>query len=245
MKKAKDFRAAARRALMGNWGIAVLAGLIASLLGGSGISYGGISSIDLSEEEMSQISSIDPETAKILMGTLAVIFSIAFVIGIVLFLIGSIIEVGYNRFNLNLIDGEELKISQVVSFFSHWTKAIAVSFLRWLYTFLWTLLFIIPGIIASYSYSMATFILAENPDMPAKEALRLSKEMMRGNKWRLFCLSFSFIGWSFLCVFTLGIGYLWLMPYEKAAVTDFYREISGTRKAAEIPAEPAPEAPAA
>lgn len=245
MKKAKDFRAAARRALMGNWGIAVLAGFIASLLGGSGISYGSGSSVDISKEEVSMLQNMNPEERDVFLSILITVFSVIFVIAIVLFLIGSIIEVGYNRFNLNLIDGEELKISQVVSFFSHWTKAIAVSFLRWLYTFLWTLLFIIPGIIASYSYSMATFILAENPDMPAKEALRLSKEMMRGNKWRLFCLSFSFIGWSFLCIFTLGIGYLWLMPYEKAAVTDFYREISGTRKAAEIPAEPAPEAPAA
>ena len=88
---------------------------------------------------------------------------------------------------------------------------------------------------------MATYILAENPDMKAGEALRLSKEMMRGNKWRLFCLELSFIGWALLCGLTLGIGTLWLIPYQKAAITDFYREVSGTRKVVEIPTEPTPE----
>lgn len=213
--------------------------------GGSGISYGGSSSVDISKEEVSMLQNMNPEERDVFLSILITVFGIAFVIGIVLFLIGSIVELGYNHFNLNLIDGEEVSIGQVVSYFPHWKKAISVCFLRWLYTFLWSLLFIIPGIIASYSYTMATYIMAENPDISAREALRWSKDIMQGNKWRLFCLSFSFIGWAFLCIFTLGIGYLWLMPYEKAAVTDFYREISGTRIPAEIPAQPAPEAPAA
>ena len=241
MKKARDFRQAARSALSGKWGIAVLAGFIASLLSGTGISTGSFS-FNFSEEDLSYVENIeDPETVGVLIGILVAVFSVAFVIGIVMFFIGSIVEVGYNRFNLNLVDGEEVKVGQVVSFFSHWTKAIATTFLRWLYTFLWSLLFLIPGIIASYSYSMATYILAENPDMKAGEALRLSKEMMRGNKWRLFCLELSFIGWALLCGLTLGIGTLWLIPYQKAAITDFYREVSGTRKVVEIPTEPTPE----
>ena len=237
MKTAKEFRAAARAALSGKWGIAVLAGFIASLLGGSGISYGS-SSVDISEEDVSMLKNMDSESMNLFISILIAVFSVAFVIGIVLFFIGSIVELGYNRFNLNLIDGEEVSIGQVVSYFPHWKKAISVSFLRALYTFLWSLLFIIPGIIASYSYTMATYIMAENPEISANEALRHSKAIMQGNKWRLFCLSFSFIGWSLLCVFTLGIGYLWLLPYEKAAITDFYREVSGTYKVPEIPADP-------
>ena len=100
-------------------------------------------------------------------------------------------------------------------------------FLINLYIFLWTLLFIIPGIIASYSYSMTHYIMAENPEYGVNEAIAASKEMMRGNRWRLFCLRFSFIGWSILCIFTLGIGYLWLNPYMEAANAAFYKEISG------------------
>ncbi|MBR3600970.1 MAG: DUF975 family protein [Lachnospiraceae bacterium] len=89
---------------------------------------------------------------------------------------------------------------------------------------------IIPGIIASLSYVMTNYILAENPEMSASETINLSKQMIGGNKWRLFCLRLSFIGWDILCGFMLGIGYLWLNPYKQAAEAAFYREISGTEK---------------
>ncbi len=97
-----------------------------------------------------------------------------------------------------------------------------------IFVLLWTLLFIIPGIIASYSYAMAPFIMLENPNCGARCAISESKEMMRGNKWRLFCLDISFIGWIILSAFTLGIGYLWLNPYMEVSRAAFYREISGT-----------------
>ena len=77
---------------------------------------------------------------------------------------------------------------------------------------------------------MAPYILAENPDMTTREAIAASKEMMRGSRWRLFCLGFSFIGWSMLCILTLGIGNLWLRPYREAAQAAFYRDLSGTRQ---------------
>ena len=93
---------------------------------------------------------------------------------------------------------------------------------------LWSLLLIIPGIIAGYSYAMTGYILAENPELTASEAIARSKEMMAGNRFRLFCLHFSFIGWEILCTLTLGIGNLWLRPYKQAAEAAFYREISGT-----------------
>ena len=92
------------------------------------------------------------------------------------------------------------------------------------------MLFIIPGIIANYSYAMTGFILAEYPEMTAGEAIERSKEMMDGNRFRLFCLQLSFIGWSILCSFTFGIGNLWLRPYRQAATAAFYREISGTER---------------
>ena len=99
--------------------------------------------------------------------------------------------------------------------------------LQAVYIFLWTLLLIIPGIMASYSYAMTGYILAEHPELTAGEAIAQSKAMMAGNRWRLFCLQFSFIGWDILCALTLGIGNLALRPYEMAAIAAFYREISG------------------
>ena len=115
MKRASDFRYAARKALSGKWGIAILAGFIASLLGGVASSGGG-SGFDFSEEET---TPMDPETAKILLSIMSVVFVVAFVTALVYLFIGSVVKLGYSRFNLNLIDGEEVKISQVVSYFPH------------------------------------------------------------------------------------------------------------------------------
>ena len=74
---------------------------------------------------------------------------------------------------------------------------------------------------------MAPYILEENPSLGINEAIKQSKEMMYGNKWRYFCLGLSFIGWIFLCILTFGIGFLWLNPYVSAAYAAFYDEISG------------------
>ena len=96
-----------------------------------------------------------------------------------------------------------------------------------IFTFLWTLLLIIPGIIKSYAYSMSGFILAENSEMTAKEAMKVSEKMMAGNKWRLFCLQFSFIGWQLLLYLSFGeSASCGLTPYMNAATAAFYDEIS-------------------
>ena len=96
------------------------------------------------------------------------------------------------------------------------------------FTFLWSLLFIIPGIIASYSYAMTPYILAEHPEIGVMDAINASKKMMSGNKFRLFCLHFSFLGWDILSLLTFGILRFWLQPYKETANAAFYREISGT-----------------
>ncbi len=80
-----------------------------------------------------------------------------------------------------------------------------------------------------FSYSMSAYILYENPGMGANNAIKESIQLMKGNKWRLFCLNFSFIGWAILCLFTLGIGLLWLKPYQEASYAAFYREIKRER----------------
>ena len=94
---------------------------------------------------------------------------------------------------------------------------------------LWSLLLIIPGIVAAYRYSMAFYILNDNPEMSAKAALDESKRMMAGYKGKLFCLQLSFIGWGFLCLFTLGIGYLWLTPYIQTSMAYFYQNLKEAR----------------
>ena len=93
---------------------------------------------------------------------------------------------------------------------------------------LWSILFIIPGIIATYNYALVPYIMAEDPETGAREAMNRSKALMYGNRWRLFCLHFSFIGWDLLSALSMGVGSLWLTPYKSAAFASFYREVSGT-----------------
>ncbi len=103
--------------------------------------------------------------------------------------------------------------------------SIAVYLLCSIFTILWSLLFVIPGIVKSYSYAMAPFILADHPDMDAIEVIDESRAMMVGNKWRLFCLDMSFFGWFLLCILTLGIGSLWLAPYMGCTRAQFYEAV--------------------
>jgi uncharacterized membrane protein len=84
-------------------------------------------------------------------------------------------------------------------------------------------------LVVQYRYYYAFHILADCPDVTPADALRNSETLMKGRKWKLFCLHFSFIGWDILCTLTLGIGNLWLQPYKKAAVAVFYREVSAAQ----------------
>ena len=86
-------------------------------------------------------------------------------------------------------------------------------------------MFIVPGIIKSFEYAIIPYILADDPEISSKDVFKKAKQMMKGNKWRLFKLDFSFIGWYLLCVLTLGIGTFFLLPYVNAAMAEFYKEL--------------------
>lgn len=238
MQYAADFRSTARDALSGKWGTAVVAGLIAALLGGttssgpefklnidnagSNIEFGGMPIYNFDNGWAGSLGGM-------LLGIAAAVLLIVLVIGVVLFIVGSVVEVGYARFGLDLVDQQTgPEIGTLFTYFSHWKTTAAARLLRTVFIFLWSLLFIIPGLVARYSYAMTGFILSEHPELTASEAIDRSKEMMYGNRFRLFCLEISFIGWDLLCILTLGIGHLWLDPYKHAATAAFYREVSGT-----------------
>ncbi len=104
--------------------------------------------------------------------------------------------------------------------------ALPVMSLVFLYIFLWTLLFFIPGIIKGYSYALTQYISIDNQELKADECINQSIRMMNGNKWRLFLLDLSFIGWYLLAIFlTLGIGLLWVAPYHETARILFYEDL--------------------
>ncbi|PKK97238.1 MAG: hypothetical protein CVV58_02270 [Tenericutes bacterium HGW-Tenericutes-3] len=108
--------------------------------------------------------------------------------------------------------------------------SIVSNLLTMIFIFLWSLLLIIPGIIKALSYSMTPYIIADNPEIDGMVAIDKSREMMRGNKTRLFFLYFSFIGWFILCLFTFGIGFFFLAPYIKTTVANFYVDIRGSKR---------------
>lgn len=126
---------------------------------------------------------------------------------------------------LRLARREPAEIGQLFDGFKRFWIAVGAYLLVTLFTLLWTLLLIIPGIIASYAYAMTYFVLADDQTVGPLQAISRSKEMMRGKKWKLFCLSLRFLGWILLCILTLGIGFLWLGPYMQTAVAHFYDDV--------------------
>ena len=145
------------------------------------------------------------------------------------FIIGGPIKVGYARFRLKVADGRRpLKFKELFSGFDVFGEAFLLNLRIALRIIGWSLLFVIPGIIAAYRYAQAFNIMAEHPELTSGACIERSKAMMNGNKWRLFCLQFSYIGWAFLTALTFGILGLWVAPYAAVAETFFYREVSGT-----------------
>ena len=98
-----------------------------------------------------------------------------------------------------------------------WLNILTVFFVS-----LWSLLFYIPGIVKSIAYSMAPYILADNPNLTARQALTISKQITKGHKWELFVLQLSFIGWHFVGMLTFGLAYIWIIPYMSTTTAHFY-----------------------
>jgi len=143
-------------------------------------------------------------------------------------LISGPMALGYAMFAISLFRRRETSPAEVFYGFERFGKAFGLYIVMSIFIFLWTLLLIIPGIIAALRYSMSFYLLADNPNMGIMEALNESKRLMHGNKWKLFCLYLSFIGWAILGALTLGIGYLWLMPYTEVSVVAFYDIAKGS-----------------
>ena len=162
------------------------------------------------------------------MGIFAVLFAaVMFIICVFgtlldIFVINPVRVGGYNYFN-NLHEGTS-KFTNIFGGFTHghYKASIRNMFLRDLYVFLWSLLFVIPGIIKSYSYWMVPYITAANPNLSASRAFEISKKTMSGEKWHTFVLQLSFIGWDLLALLTFGVGSYFLAPYKETTYVELY-----------------------
>lgn len=142
-------------------------------------------------------------------------------------LIGGPFVLGAATFSLSISRGKEARLEQIFEGFNRFSTALGAYLLMVAYILLWTLLLVIPGIIAALSYSMTFYIISDEQSIKAGDALKKSKIMMEGYKLKLFYLCLWFFLLALLCILTLGIGFLWLIPYMNITMAKFYDDIKG------------------
>ena len=140
---------------------------------------------------------------------------------------------GITVFFLGIARGEAMSYGQLFDGFKDYGRIFTTTFLAGLYMVLWSMLFVIPGVIKGYSYMMTPYILKDNPEMKNNEAIEKSMEMMDGHKMDLFLLDLSLIGWAILSMITLGIGFLFFYPYQYTAHAHFYEDLKKEQEAFE------------
>ncbi len=221
-------RARARANLKNNWALSIAAAAIAALAGALLCGSGFLPEIEV---KVSSVRELENLWDAVKYGVTTGLRTVGG-LGLVQLILGGVIQLGYVKYLLKQHDGGELNWKDLFSEFDRFGTGFAQAFLRDLYILLWSLLFIIPGIVKSFSYAMTPYILAENPDMTANEAITRSREMMDGHKGELFILHLTFIGWGILAGLTLNLGYLLLNPYMNAADAAFYRQLQAQQHTA-------------
>ncbi|MBR6909036.1 MAG: DUF975 family protein, partial [Lachnospiraceae bacterium] len=146
------------------------------------------------------------------------------------------IEYGCQKFFKRSMDENQSLGVMFNGFKDGYKNIVKVMFFRDLFVFLWSLLFIIPGIVKGYAYRLVPYILSENPSMSKDEALKESNRLMMGNKWKAFVLDLSFIGWNILCLLTWGVlDIFYVGPYRNATYAAFYEAVKAEKNEAELP----------
>lgn len=205
----------------------VLVALILSMIGGGASSVGSRSASDNSAGSgaSSMFEGINMQVAMIAVIIVLVVVVIALALSVFVF---NVLEVGCRGFfSRSMTEDPELGLI-ADGFTQNYWNCVKTQFLKSLFIGLWSLLFVIPGVIKAYEYRMVPYLLAEHPEMSSGEIFARSKEMMQGNKWDTFVLDISFVGWVLLSGITLGILYIfWVGPYIAATDAALYHRISG------------------
>ncbi len=225
-----EYRAAGRSALTGRWGLAIGVMVVAALLGGIGSGLSFDFNLDIDADDVHYVFNSDfMDQLVLFLQRFKPLFMFLELLGLVQLIVGGPVMIGYDRFNLHLVDRQEAQFGDLFSAFDIFGQAFWLRLRMLLQIIGWTLLLIVPGIIAALRYSMASYIMAENPGISAGEAIERSKAMMDGHKKELFLLELSFIGWILLSALTLGILSLWVTPYLQATTAVFYRKLAGAQ----------------
>lgn len=225
----KELKQRAKDALRGHYWLALAAVLVVSVIAvictnASQMLFG----LNTSFNVISQAASGE-EMLVLLMEKAPSIFGSYIVSLLVTIFFMYPLTVGLVSFFIRAARGEHSLSNIWSGFKGNYKNVVWTIFKRDLFVYLWSLLFVIPGIIKSFQYAMAEYILADNPDMRSKEVLLMSREMMKGNKWRYFVLELSFIGWLLLGSLVFGVGTLFVAPYMQATLTQFYLEMKSPK----------------
>lgn len=221
MWRRAELKERAKAVLRTNYWKAFLISLVIALAtGGSGGSSGRAGNNSLAGHSYTQLDSGLIALIFLILAAIAFVIIIAIALRILVFYS---LEVGGRRYFVQSAQYFDNKGCFRFAFDGrNYTGIISTMFLKGLFNFLWYLLFLIPGIIKYFSYRMVPYILADNPNIGALRAINLSRSMMNGNKWRMFVLDLSFIGWYLLGVLCLGIGVLFVNPYAYATEAELY-----------------------
>ena len=139
------------------------------------------------------------------------------------------LETGVALIYLKLSYREPAEIGDLFQPFQNFVNTFFAGFLSTIFTFLWSLLFVIPGIVKALAYSQVYYILCDHPEYTGREAIDASQEMMRGHKGELFLLQLSFFGWFLLSALTFGLLMFYVMPYYQSTLTEYYRYLKESR----------------
>ena len=202
MKRAKDLRNAAWKDMKGSWGTLALIYFLYTIILGALGAVNGLNALRI-----------------VFLSVLSIAASVA-----VLLLSGPF-NLGIHISALDVSRKQPVSVGSLFEGFKSFGDSLTLYILNAIFIFLWSLLLVIPGIIKAYSYSMGYFILADRPDLSGNQARKRSMYLMKGHKWQLFCLDFSFIGWYLLSLLTLGILAFWVYPYHMTARAEFYNEL--------------------
>ena len=225
MLTSKELRVKAWNSLKGKYWRAFLVILVLGLLASGG------TSLQTSSQTLTEtINLVDPsemdETMELGAAVVGTIATVMAVVGMAISLfVGNAADVGLAHYFILNTDSKPSFADAFYGFKVKYLRNIGTLLLVGIKIVLWSCLLLIPGIIKSVEYSIIPYILADDPEISSKEAFRKAKEMMMGNKWRLFKLNLSFFGWFVLCVVTCGLGTPFLLPYVSAANAEFYAEL--------------------
>ena len=225
MMKSKELRAKAWNSLKGKYWLAFFVLLVTGALCSVGNGF-----LTLTQNITDLVNMVDPSEMDSTMELGAAVLGIAAsgfgIIGLVMSIfVENAVNVGLSNYFIKNTDSKPSFADAFSGFKVKYLRNCGTLFLMGIKLALWSMLFVIPGIIKSFEYAMIPYILADNADISSKEAFQKARQMMKGNKWRLFKLDFSFIGWYALCCLTLGLGTFFLMPYLNAATAEFYVEL--------------------